>query len=131
MANKQKIIVTGYIRTEFECPTCKHTSVVDGDVSDTYQECDVCFCSVFISGSITKESHKVKVFLTRRNLKTLLAKLDKNKICPGTSACTIIKSDTIHKTYPLTGADQIWVTGVEDEEYYIDREPGAMIEDLE
>ena len=73
----------------------------------------------------------VQIYLTRRNLETLLAKLDKNIVHPGTSAVTIVKHDTTHPTHPQTGADDVWVSGVENEEYYKHRLPGVTMEDLE
>jgi hypothetical protein len=66
-----------------------------------------------------------QVYLTRRNLLTLLNKLDRTaKGDP--SACTIVKFDRVHPKYPCT--DVISVTAVEDADYYIDREPGRMLE---
>ena len=59
------------------------------------------------------------IYLTRRNLQTLLNKLDR----PG-SQCTIIKYDTSHPKYPCSTATI--VTAVDDDEYYKDREPGEM-----
>ncbi len=64
------------------------------------------------------------VYLTRRNLRTLLAKLDRNAEHADSSACTIIKQDTVHPTYPCS--DVIQVIALEDAEYYTDREPGRM-----
>jgi hypothetical protein len=65
-----------------------------------------------------------QLYLTRRNLLVLLAKLDRCKRDgPEASARTIIKQDTVHKKYPCT--DVISVTAVEDEDYY-DRLPGTM-----
>ena len=66
-----------------------------------------------------------QVFLTRRNLLALLAKLDREG-----SQCTIIKGDTLHPTHPVTGVDEVWVTAVEDDVYYTDREPGVMYEEI-
>jgi hypothetical protein len=64
-----------------------------------------------------------KVYLSRRNLLTLLNKLDRNKEAyevgvygPVVSACTIVKQDTVHPKYPCS--DVIYVTAVEDDEYY-------------
>jgi hypothetical protein len=67
-----------------------------------------------------------KIYLSRRNLQTLLNKLDRNKKS-GTkeSYCTIIKNDTEHSKYPQT-IPEISVTAVEDEEYYIDRPAGEV-----
>ena len=70
------------------------------------------------------------VYLTRRNLRALLRKLDVQKLGVP-SACTIVKGDTEHDRYPLRNADYCIVTAVEDEDYYTDRAPGAMREDLE
>ena len=65
------------------------------------------------------------VYLSRRNLRTLLAKLDRNQRFIGeTSACTIIKQDTVHPKYPCS--DVIEVVAVEDAEYYTERAPGRM-----
>lgn len=65
-----------------------------------------------------------RVYLTRRNLNTLLDKL--NAVLEGRqSVCTIIKSDIVHPKYPCT--DEIIITALEDADYYIDREPGKMV----
>lgn len=64
-----------------------------------------------------------KVFLSRRNLLTLISKLDRKKSGEGT-ACTIIKNDTIHSEFPCS--NKIQVTAVEDEVYYKDRNPGEI-----
>lgn len=68
------------------------------------------------------------VYLTRRNLLTLLSKLDRAKAGQQTER-TIIKQDTAHKTYPCS--DIIAVTAVEDADYYGDRNPGPMHPDDE
>lgn len=66
-----------------------------------------------------------QVFLSRRNLLTLLSKLD--RVGQGdTSACTLIKSDNKHPKYPQT-MSSILVTAVEDAEYYTNRYPGAVL----
>lgn len=66
-----------------------------------------------------------KVFLTRRNLLTLLNKLDCNKReGEKVSACTLVKHDTTHPRYPSSNIIQ--VTAVEDEEYYTERAPGLV-----
>lgn len=71
----------------------------------------------------------IHLYLTRRNLQTLLNKLDRNRRQHGASGCTLIKQDTQHPKYPLKAA--IMVTALEDEEYYTDREPGVVhAEDL-
>ena len=66
-----------------------------------------------------------QVYLSRRNLETLLAKLDAKKAGHQT-AVTIVKNDTQHEEFPCSVP--CWVTGVEDEEYYTDREPGEVAE---
>ena len=63
-----------------------------------------------------------QVYLTRRNLLTLLKKLDRVK---NGGSFTIIKLDTDHSKYPCS--DVIAVTAVEDAEYYTEREPGRML----
>ena len=66
-----------------------------------------------------------QVYLSRRNLLTLLSKLDRNKVAPGSSACTIVKSDNAHPKFSQSMTD-IAVTAVEDKDYYVDREPGEI-----
>lgn len=68
----------------------------------------------------------VHLFLTRRNLLTLLEKLD-HVAEGGFSACSIIKNDTRHPTFPITGATHVTVTAVEDDDYY-DRAPGDVLD---
>lgn len=65
-----------------------------------------------------------QVYLSRRNLLALLSKLDRVK-AGGTSARTIIKTDDKHPKYPQS-TPVIFVTALEDEEYYTDRRPGPM-----
>lgn len=64
------------------------------------------------------------VYLSRRNLLTLLSKLDRKKQGDMT-ACTILKNDDVHPTYPQS-MPTIMVVGVEDDDYYKDRSPGAV-----
>jgi hypothetical protein len=66
-----------------------------------------------------------QVYLTRRNLQTLLNKLDRTAK-GDLSHCSIVKYDRVHPEYPCS--DIIRVTAVEDEVYYVDREPGKMLE---
>jgi len=63
------------------------------------------------------------VYLTRRNLTTLLSKLDRTK-AGDPSACTLVKRDTQHPKYPCS--DVIAVVALEDAEYYTDRIPGPV-----
>jgi hypothetical protein len=56
------------------------------------------------------------VYLSKRNLLTLLSKLDRNKSGEDDfSTCTIIKNDNVHKTYPQT-MESIAVVAHEDGE---------------
>ena len=64
------------------------------------------------------------IYLTRRNLLTLLSKLDRVK-AGEQSLCTLIKGDTANPKFPST--DIFTVTAVEDEDYYTDREPGPVL----
>lgn len=69
-------------------------------------------------------SDVVQVYLTRRNLLTLLSKLDRVKNGEE-SQRTIGKHDTKHKKYPQTHR-AIYITAVEDADYYSDRDPGPV-----
>ena len=64
------------------------------------------------------------VFLSRRNLLTLLSKLDRKEAGEDTM-CTIIKKDDAHEKYPQS-CPMIVVTAVEDAEYYNTREAGEV-----
>jgi hypothetical protein len=55
------------------------------------------------------------LYLSRRNLQTLINKLDR-VAAGGSSALTLVKQDTTHPKYPST--DVVRVIAVEDEEYY-------------
>lgn len=66
------------------------------------------------------------VYLTRRNLLTLLSKLDR-KASGEDTYCAIIKGDHVHSRYPQTMGTCI-VIALEDSEYYTDRDPGPMHE---
>ncbi len=74
-------------------------------------------------GAPLLHQHEV-LYLSRRNLQTLLNKLDRNKT-GGESGCTLIKHDNTHPVYPATMSHCI-VAAVEDEEYYRDRGPGDV-----
>ena len=63
------------------------------------------------------------IYLTRRNLLTLLSKLDLKKSGEPTE-CGILKLDRIHPRYPCSVASCI--IALEDEEYYTDRPPGEV-----
>lgn len=64
------------------------------------------------------------IYLSRRNLLTLLSKLDRAAAGDITER-TIIKSDMSHSQYPQTMQHAL-VTAVEDIDYYTDRLPGAV-----
>lgn len=70
---------------------------------------------------------RVRLYLTRRNLLGLLEKLD-HVAEGGVSACSIFKQDTVHSKYPITGANSVMITAVEDNDYYDDRPAGDMID---
>jgi hypothetical protein len=79
------------------------------------------FCTTYI-----RRFDMQQLYLSRRNLEALLSKLDRKK-AGDVTACTLIKNDTEHPKYPQT-MKNIMVTAVENEEYYIDREPGYIDE---
>ena len=56
------------------------------------------------------------VYLSRRNLLTLLSKLDRLGEGEDT-ACAIIKSDNAHEKYPQT-MESVMICAIEDAEYY-------------
>ena len=65
-----------------------------------------------------------QIFLSRRNLLTLLSKLDRAASGEAT-ACTLIKNDFAHPVYPQSMLS-IAVTAVEDDEYYTTRDAGEV-----
>lgn len=64
-----------------------------------------------------------QVFLSRRNLLTLLSKLDR-KAKGEATYCAILKSDNKGK-YPQS-MTSIFVIAIEDDDYYYDREAGEI-----
>jgi hypothetical protein len=64
------------------------------------------------------------LYLTRRNLQTLLNKLDRNRQTPGASQCMLLKQNTLHSVYAIQ--EPVMVQALEDEEYYKDRQPGLV-----
>ena len=64
-----------------------------------------------------------QIFLSRRNLLTLLSKLDRKSNGEET-ACTLIKNKTAGNF--VQTMDSIQVTAVEDSEYYTERLPGIV-----
>ena len=67
-----------------------------------------------------------QIFLSRKNLETLLNKLNRNKEDPGASQCTLLKCDNKHKKYPQS-MPEILVTAVENDDYYTDRDAGYIL----
>lgn len=69
-----------------------------------------------------------QIFLSRRNLQTLLNKLDRNRKAGGKeSACTLVKYDNKHPVYPQT-MEACKVTALENEEYYTNRKAGVVLD---
>jgi hypothetical protein len=66
-----------------------------------------------------------QIYLTRRNLLTLLAKLDRAKAGERTYR-SIVKQDITHNEYPCSVVAAI--TAVEDEDYYKDRVAGPVVD---
>lgn len=64
------------------------------------------------------------LYLSRRNLQTLLNKLDRTA-AGDISTCTLIKRDNDHPTHSASMACCV-VVAVEDEDYYTDRPPGDV-----
>lgn len=65
-----------------------------------------------------------KVYLSRRNLLSLISKLDR-KMNGEFTHCTLIKHDICHPKYPQS-MESISVIAIEDDEYYVDRDPGEV-----
>ena len=65
-----------------------------------------------------------EIFLSRRNLLTLLSKLDRHATGDSTER-TLIKRDNTHPKYPQSMEFCI-VTAVEDDEYYTTRNSGEV-----
>jgi len=66
-----------------------------------------------------------KVFLSRRNLLSLLSKLDRQAKGEDTF-CTLIKSDNQRTDGFAQTMKEIYVTAVEDDVYYADRNAGVV-----
>jgi len=67
---------------------------------------------------------KARVFLSRRNLLTLLSKLDR-RVAGQQTECTLVKNDYAHPIYPQT-MKSVEVVAVEDGEYYKERVAGLV-----
>mgnify|MGYP005856179719 CR=1 FL=1 len=70
-----------------------------------------------------------RIYLSRRNLQTLLNKLNR-RANGGATHCAIMKNDNKHPKYAQT-MDSIMVVAVEDDEYYSERSPGAVVSEDE
>lgn len=67
-----------------------------------------------------------KIYLSRRNLLVLLSKLDR-KAAGEETACAIIKhKNALNPEQFQQSMDMCFVTAVEDDEYYAEREAGIM-----
>jgi len=64
------------------------------------------------------------VYLSRRNLLTLLSKLNRKANGEDTQ-CALIKGDTKHPKYPQS-MKSIMVVVLEDDEYYTERNAGTV-----
>jgi hypothetical protein len=64
------------------------------------------------------------VYLSRRNLLSLLSKLDRTA-AGDSSACIIVKMDNVHPVYPQS-MPSIIIAAVEDDAYYTYREAGKV-----
>lgn len=64
------------------------------------------------------------VYLSRRNLLSLMSKLERQRNGEHTN-CMIIKRDNVHPKYPQT-MPAIAVVVVEDDDYYSGRDPGPI-----
>jgi hypothetical protein len=65
-----------------------------------------------------------QIYLSKRNLLTLLSKLERLESGEAT-ACAIVKYANPADPYCNT-IDEVVVTAVPDEEFYTNRQPGAM-----
>ena len=74
--------------------------------------------------AINRNKVKCRVYLSRRNLLTLLSKLDR-KAAGQDTKCTLVKRDTQHPVFPQT-MKAIEVVAVEDQAYYTLRPPGSV-----
>jgi len=78
---------------------------------------------VFVSPGRKCPKNMEQLYLSRRNLLTLLSKLDRVKRGEG-SMCTLVKQDLTHPKYPASVV--VRLTAVEDEDYYTDRLAGQV-----
>ncbi len=75
-------------------------------------------------------SNLITLTLSRRNLTSLLTKLDRVRD-GGASMCTIVKHDTPGMVNGDVISISVMVKGAEDAVVYKDRIPGLMIEDID
>ena len=65
------------------------------------------------------------VYLSKRNLLTLLSKLERFEKGEETK-CAIIKRAVTLDPYCMRGIDSCMIVAIPDEKYYVGRKPGAM-----
>ena len=70
---------------------------------------------------------KNRLYLSRRNLLTLLSKLDRFKVGEDTK-CAIIKCANPFDPYcmSINGEEEVMVIAIPDDKYYVGREPGVV-----
>jgi hypothetical protein len=69
---------------------------------------------------------KPRVYLSRRNLLTLISKLDR-RIAGQETECKLVKNDYANPNYPQT-MKSIEVNAVEDQDYYSERGAGLVLD---
>ena len=67
------------------------------------------------------------LYLSKRNLLTLLSKLERFEKGEETK-CAIIKKANSLDPYCMQGIDSCMIVAIPDEKYYVGREPGAVHE---
>lgn len=67
-----------------------------------------------------------RLYLSERNLRVLLSKIERYKNGEQT-ACTIIKHSNPLDPYCST-IDEVAVIAIPDDKYYVNRQPGEMLE---
>jgi hypothetical protein len=67
-----------------------------------------------------------RIYLSERNLRVLLSKLERYKAGDKTE-CTIVKYHNPRDPFCQT-MDEIAVIAIPDNEYYVNREPGVMLD---
>lgn len=70
------------------------------------------------------EDYENRIYLSKRNLLTLLSKLERLEAGEDTK-CAIIKNRNVLDPYCNT-VDQVAVIAIPDEKFYVNRNPGPM-----